>query len=234
MAEAKLNREYALRVLGVGAVMFGMCLWSLYDGNVAWPRQNRSMERVRAVLLATNLTAEAWVECDEEQGTSPLDKVFHAAGEKTPAKLVKKIGLLKIPDQGQGEERPAKREAQAKQVRKLLEGEVYSAHDLQTQTVQAVITGVLGLLAWLSVGLKFRKRFFADDTGLYGSGFGDGLLAFSEISRIDWTRWDEKGIVVLTFKSGARQKLDGWHFADMTGIVDEIKRHRPDLNAEKA
>ena len=229
MAEAKLNREYALRVLGVGAVMFGMCLWSLYDGNVAWPRQNRSMERVRAVLLATNLTAEAWVECGEEQGTSPLDKVFHAAGEKTPAKLVKKIGLLKIPDQG--EERPAKREAQAKQVRKLLEGEVYSAHDLQTQTVQAVITSVVGLLAWLSLGLKARKRFYADATGLHGNGFGNGHIAFSDISKIDWSKWDEKGIVVLTLKSGTRHKLDGWHFAGMAEIVDEIKRQRADLNA---
>ena len=231
MAEAKLNREYALRMLGVGAVMFGMCLWSLYDGMIGWPQQNQSMERVRATLLATNLTAEAWVERDEERGTSPIDKVFLAAGEKTPAKLIKKIGLLKIPEQGTNNR--TMREAQTKQLQKLLESDVYSAHDLQTQTVQAVLTCALGLLACLSVGRKSVKRFFADDKGLHGNGFGNAIIAFSDISQIDWSKWDEKGIVVLTLKSGVRHKLDGWHFAGMTEIVDEIKRQRGDLIASK-
>ena len=226
MAEAKLNREYALRILGVGALMFGMCVWSVYDGYVGWPRQNRSLVRVRPALLATNLTAEAWVGRDED-GSSPLDAAFRAVGAKTPAKLVKKIGELKISEKVL--DRDSLYVAQAKQLRKVLEGAVYSSHDLQTQSVQAVVTFVLGLLAWSAVAAKARKRFYADEKGLNGSGFGNQTFAYSDIARIDWVKWDEKGIVTLTLKSGQSHTLDGWHFEGITGIVEEIKRHRPEL-----
>ncbi len=228
MAEAKLNREYALRIFGVGAVMFGMCVWSLYDGHTAWPRQNLCMDRARPMLLATNLTAEAWL-AREEGEASPLEAAFRAVGEKTPSKLVKKIGELRVPKSA--ENANALHEAQAKALRKTFEGPVYSAHDLQTQTVQAVITFVLGACAWLSLVGKARKRFLADETGLHGSGVG-GDVPYDAIARIDWSKWDDKGIVVLTLASGRKLKLDGWHFADMTGIVDEIKRGRPDLAPE--
>jgi len=226
MAEAKLNREYAVRILGVGALMFGMCVWSVYDGKVGWPRQNRSLERVRPALLAINLTAEAWIARTDE-GLSPIDAMFHAAGEKTPSKLVTKIGELKIPKMAT--DKDTLLEAQAKQVRKVLKGAVYSAHDLQTQTVQAVITFAMGLFAWVSVAAKARKRYFADEKGLHGSGFGERVLALSDIKGIDWSKWDEKGIVTLALKSGQRYTLDGWHFEGMTGVVEEIKRQRPEL-----
>ena len=123
------------------------------------------------------------------------------------------------------------REAQAKRVRKLFEGPVYGEHDLKSQFVQAAVTLVLGLLAFASVGRKARRRYAADETGLHGSGFGGQRVVYEEIARIDWSKWDEKGIVTLTLKSGAACKLDGWHFAGITGIVDEIKRHRPELAA---
>ncbi len=97
MAEAKLNREYAARVAGVGVLLVGICLWSLYDGRTAWPRQNRVMERVRPALLATNLTAEAWLSQDGERGTR-LDAAFRSQGVRAPAKLVRKLGELRIPD----------------------------------------------------------------------------------------------------------------------------------------
>lgn len=228
MAEAKLNREYALRILGVGALMFGMCGWSLYDGNVAWPRQNQTLERARTMLLATNLTAEAWIAFNES-GPSPIDDIFRTVDAKTPTKLMKKIGELKLPESA--ENRAALHEAQAKQLKIVFNSDVYSAHDLQTQTVQAIFTFIVGALAWFSVALKTKKRFLADETGLHGSGFGDGTIAYDAIARIDWAKWDEKGIVVLTLNSGRRLRLDGWHFAGMAGVVDQIKQHRPDLDA---
>ena len=233
MAEAKLNREYALRLLGVGAMMFGMCVWSVYDGKVGWPSQNRSLDRVRPALLATNLTAEAWVGRDED-GVSPLDAAFRAAGEKTPAKLVKKIGELKLPETVN--DRESRYAAQAKQVRKVIESAVYSEHDLQAQSVQAVFTFVMGLLACLAVGRKARKRFVADEAGLSGSGFGGRVIAYADLAKVNWTKWDDKGIVMIELKSGGTVRLDGWHFAGMTGVVDTILQHRPDLKsaAEKA
>ena len=229
MAEAKLNREYALRIVLVGAMMFGMCVWSIYDGAVGWPRQNQMLEKVRPALLATNLTAEAWLERDEN-GASPIDAAFRAAGEKTPSKLITKIGELKVPESV--ENRSALRAGQAQLLQKTLGEAVYSEHDLKSQFVQAAITALFGALAWLSLAVKARRRFVADENGLHGSGFG-GQIAYDDLARIDWSKWDDKGIAVLALKSGACHKMDGWHFAGMTGVVDEIKRHRPDLDEKK-
>ncbi len=229
MAEAKLNREYALRIAGVGAMMVGMCVWSLYDGRVGWPNKNRALETVRPALLATNLAAEVWMGRDEDAGPTRLEAAFQAKGHVVPAKLVKKLGEMKLPDKFAND--TAAREAQTQRMRKLFEGPVYSAHDLKTQFVQAAVTLAFGVLAFASLGLKARRRYVADEAGLSGSGFGGTRLGYAELDRIDWSKWDEKGIVTLAFKSGQRYTLDGWHYAGVGGIVDEIRRQRPDLDA---
>lgn len=231
MAEAKINREYALRIIGVGALMVGICVWSLYDGMVAWPRFNQEMEQVRPALLSTNLTAEAWLAQEEEVGNSCLDSAFAAKNVKVPSKLVRKLGELRlsasVPD------RDAARAAQLEQIHKLFEKPVYSDHDLQTQFVQATITLLLGLWAFAVVGLKARKRFVADDNGLGGNGIGAQPVTYGDIQTVDWSKWEEKGIVKFTLKTGGRVTLDGWHFAGITGIVDEIVKHRPELKQKE-
>lgn len=227
MAEAKLNREYALRMIGVGALMVGMCVWSVFDGKVAWPRKNADLERVRPALLATNLTAEAWI-AREEGFSAPLEDVFKGAGSVAPAKLIKKLGELRLPSTA--EDKARLREEQAKRVRQLFEGPVYSPHDLQSQFVQAAITLALGLWALALVGLKATRRYVADASGLSGSGVGEAV-PYGDIRSADWSKWDEKGIVTLKLASGRTLRLDGWHFSGMTGIVDAINRARPDLAA---
>ena len=212
--------------MGVGALMLCMCVWSLYDGLVAWPRFNQSLEQVRPALLSAHLTAEAWVTQSEGE-RSPLGAAFHAKGLAVPAKMIKKLGELKVPQSST--DKTALYEKQSKRVQKVFEGPVYSPHELKTQFVQAAITLVLGLLALLSVGLKVRKRYGADETGLHGSGFGGRTVPYGDVVGIDWAKWDEKGIVTLTFKSGERHSLDAWHYAGMTGVVEEIRQQRPDL-----
>lgn len=231
MAEARLNREYALRMAGVGVMMVGMCVWSLYDGMAAWPRVNREMEAARPALLATNLTADAWLAAGDS-GRALIHEAFAAQGLKAPSKLIRKLGELKVPERAA--DRVALQAAQAPRVAKLFEGPVYSGHDLQTQFVQAAVTAALGLLAFAAVGAKARRRFVADGRGLSGSGVGPAPVAYGEIERIDWGKWEEKGIAVLTLKGGARLRLDGWHFTGMTGVVEEIRGHRPDLAPEGA
>ncbi len=227
MVEAKLNREYALRISGVGALLVGMCVWSLYDGIVAWPRQNAVMGQVRPALLATNLTAEAWNDYTEAV-RSPLREAFHAKGLAAPSKLIKKLSELELPKSDSANAQL--RDAQAKQIRKLFEGPVYSAHDLSSQFVQAAVTLALGVLALGSLARKKTKRFIADERALSGSGFNGATVAYGDIARMDWSKWDDKGIVTLTLKSGQRFKLDGWHFAGMAGVVAEIQKQRPDLS----
>ncbi len=55
------------------------------------------MERVRPALLATNLTAEAWLLRDDD-GRSALDAAFAARGVKPPSKLVRRLGELRVSD----------------------------------------------------------------------------------------------------------------------------------------
>jgi hypothetical protein len=98
--------------------------------------------------------------------------------------------------------------------------------------VQAAGTLALGLCAFAVVGRKARKRFRADGDGLSGSGIGPRPVMYGDIRSADWSKWDEKGIVKLALRSGGRLTLDGWHFAGVTGIVDELVRHRPDLAPE--
>lgn len=225
MAEARLNKEYALRLLGVGALMIGIGIWSIYDGKVAWPRKNLQLETVRPALLATNLTAEAWLATDS--GPSPLAKAFAAQGFAVPSKLVKKVGELRLPDRIT-EDRDEKRAAFAKRLTEVFNAPVYSEHDLSGQTVQACIGFLLGLLAIGSILLKFRTRYIADDNGMSGNGFG-GNYAYADISKVDWGKWDDKGISFLYMKDKRMIKLDGWHFAGVSAIMDTIVAHRPEL-----
>ena len=226
MAETKLNREYVWSWVAVAVLMFGLCVWSIYDGMRGWPAENAKMDEVRPLLLATNLTATAWLELGED-GMTEVERLFSNAGSKAPGKLSTKIKELNLPEALAND--TASLEKQAEQLRGVFEKPVYSEHDISTQWVQAAVTALLGVLLLLAVGLKVGKRFVADDRGLSGSGFGRQTLAYEDITEINWKKWDEKGIVVLTFKSGRRVKLDGWHFAGMTGISEELCKHRPDL-----
>ena len=226
MVTAKINREYALRIGGVGLMMLGICAWSIYDGTTAWPNKNKGMEAARPALLATNLTVTAWMESSED-GKSELQRVFAEHGHEVPSKLARKLGELKLPERLAND--TASREMQAKQMQALFEKPVYSEKDIGTQWVQAGITLFFALLAFGVVGMKATKKFFADEKGLSGTGVGPRPIAYSDIKSIDWSKWNDKGIVRLTCADKAVITLDGWHFAGITQIVEEIKKNRPEL-----
>lgn len=226
MVAAKINREYALRISGVGLMMIGICAWSIYDGMKAWPNVNRGMEVARPALLATNLTVTTWLERANE-GKSELERVFATVGQHVPSKLTRKMGELKLPEHLVND--TASREMQAKQLKALFKKPVYSDQDLKTQWVQAGITLFLGLLAFVVVGRKATLVFYADEKGLSGSGVGLKPLAYTDIKAIDWSKWNDKGIVRLTCANRAVITLDGWHFSGITRLVEEIKAHRPEL-----
>ncbi len=231
MVTAQINREYALRIAGVGLMMVGICVWSIYDGTKAWPDVNKSMDSARPVLLGTNLTVTTWLERAED-GKSPLALVFSNAGYSVPSKLTRKMGELKLPETLAND--TASREKQAMQLKALFEKPVYSDHDLQTQWFQAGITLLFGLLAFAVVGIKATRKFCADETGLSGSGIGANPVAYTDIKAIDWSKWNDKGIVRLTCPNKAIITLDGWHFSGIPQIVEEIKAHRPELAEESS
>jgi hypothetical protein len=226
MAEATLNKEYAWRLLGVGLLMVALSAWSVYDGAVAWPRINQRLERARPALLATNLTAEAWLRADDA-GTRPLDRVFAGQHGGTPRKLLRKMGDLRVPPHAVDVEAALLRQREA--VQRLLAGPLYAADDLRAQFIQAVLTLALGLMAFGRVAAKRRRTYIADEAGLRGRGLGDMRYAWADLAQIDWSRWEDKGIFVITFKDGVKVRFDGWHFAGMGALAQVVQNRRPDL-----
>lgn len=229
MTEAKINKEYLLRMVGVAAFMLAICIWSLYDGFVAWPEKNREFERVRPTLLSTNLSAKAWLAKTGAEGESPLDLVFAEAKLKKPARLVKKIDEYKMADNLPQELLAQGREREKEALKHIFENPLYGPGDLQGQLVMAVITTLVALWVVLSFLPKLKKCYVADDSTLHGSGFGGEPIKYSDIESMDWKLWDKKGIVKVTVKGGSQYVLDGWHFKGIKGIVDRIIEQRPDL-----
>jgi len=122
---------------------------------------------------------------------------------------------------------------QQQMVRMLFEKPIYSEHDLRTQWIQAGLALSLSILPFLAVLLKVGRRFYAEDAGLSGSGFGSRTICYTEIESIDWCKWEDKGIAVLRFKTGEKVTLDGWYFSGMVALVNAIKTQRPDLALTK-
>ncbi len=58
MAAAKINLEYAVRISLFSAIMLGFGLWSLYDGAVKYPAQNREYGAAYDDLTARKLSPE--------------------------------------------------------------------------------------------------------------------------------------------------------------------------------
>ncbi len=229
MAEAKINKEYLLRMCGVSAFMVAICIWSLYDGFVAWPNKNSEFERVRPALQETNLVARAWIAKTGENGETPLGLVFAKEGMKTPSKLVRKIDEYKMADNLPQELIKQGRERERDALKHIFSEPLYSPGDLQGQVVMAVIAALAAGWILLSVLPRIPKVFVADEEGLHGSGFGEIPLEYADIESMDWKLWDKKGIVKVTVKGGVLYVLDGWHFNGVKEVVETIVEQRPDL-----
>lgn len=226
MQEAKLNKDYALRVLGVGILMFFICAWSLIDGLKVWPQRNRDMQNMRPHLLATNLSAEAWLQQDAEQA-SPLTQLFAHQDLRVPARLTRNLADLRLPSHESISDE--KRAWQLEEIRKVFEEPIYTARDLQTQFVQAVLTFLLGLWAMALIAWRASRRYCASATSFSGNGFGATPIPYSHIKVVDWRQWENKGIVKFRLQDGRNVRLDGWHYRGVSALVDALLAARPDL-----
>ena len=60
-----------------------------------------------------------------------------------------------------------------------------------------------------------------DEEAMCGTLTGGKPLPFADVSAVDASRWERKGILVLTAKDGRRVKLDAWHHAGVEELVAE-------------
>ena len=229
MATAKLNREYAVRMCGIGVIMLALSAWSVYDGAIAWPTVNASLETVRNELVAgcrAGITPEQWLSApDADTTTYRLQALFAAHGLRPPKYLVQELGAIQSPP---GDE-PEARAVRAMQAEELFSKPVYSSAKLRGQFIQAAITLILAALAFVAVISKRKTIYIVDDSGLSGTGFGNETIPWESVDSVDWSRWDEKGIMTVILKDGRRFKLDGWHFAGMRPVAEVLSgRFAPD------
>ena len=225
MATAKLNREYAFRMCGIGAIMLALSAWSVYDGAVAWPKVNAELVSVRDELVArcrAGVTPADWLSAaDAESQSYRLQDVFASKGARPPRYLVQELGAITQPV---GDDADA-RAIRAAQAEELFRKPVYSDAKLKGQFIQAGVTLLLAALAFAAVLSKRRTVYVADESGLSGTGFGGTPIPWDAVASVDWAKWDEKGIIGLELKDGRRFKLDGWHYAGMRPIADVIRSH---------
>lgn len=226
MATAKLNREYAFRMCGIGAIMLALSAWSVYDGAIAWPKVNAELASVRDELVArcrAGVTPADWLSAaDAESQSYRLQDVFASRGARPPRYLVQELGAITQPV-GDDAEARAIRAAQAEE---LFRKPVYSDAKLKGQFIQAGVTLLLAALAFAAVLSKRRTVYVADESGLSGTGFGGTPIPWDAVASVDWAKWDEKGIIGLELKDGRRFKLDGWHYAGMRPVADVIRSHQ--------
>lgn len=221
-----LNREFAWRMAAIILLLLGICAWSIYDGRIGWPKENTALDKARPALLATNLTAEAWLATD---GKSPslLQKAFLDAGVSAPESYIRKISDYRLSD-AETDRREEKRAFLTMQLREFFTRPVHSKADLITQDVQAALCLLLALIMSLNLAMISKENYRLENGLLSGSKIGKGV-DISSIVSIDWRRWRRKGIVVLHTADGRKIKLDAWHHKGMTAIVEAIAAARDDL-----
>jgi len=202
VVEAKINKEWAVRLGIIAAMFIGGGCWFLYDGLVAYPEINRRFELTHYQ--------------DDNGAWRPYAE--YNPGEMTESQWQTRLreSLQRLEDAG-------------------YDPQLYDSPDDQalrdlppkpkqefTQLIIAACCFPIGLLALGALGINARRRVVADEEKV---SFAGDTMRYEEISDIDKSRWDSKGIVVLQ-AGEKRMKLDDWKFRGVTAVLERIEDRR--------
>lgn len=212
--KTSINREYALRFLGVAALFVGFAGWFLYDGRIGYPGKNAEVAPVARVLAARDLTPADWMNT-AKTGTAPLTEAFRSMGMVNPP--------AKIADTFTSWVRAGDPRAnRVEEARRVLLQPVYGAEDIRAQFVGAAVALVaaLGLLALVAV--RFLTRHALDGEALtVSTPLGTRRYPLASLETVDDTQWVKRGILRLRFASGA-VTLDAWHHAGIRAFAERL------------
>ncbi len=214
MITTSINKEYALRFLGVALLFVAFSGWFLYDGLVGYPRRNAEVAPLAQALAAQALTPADWVNT-AKTGTAPLTEAFQSAGLQSPGKVFDAFtSWVRAEDP---------RAHQTEEARKLLLMPLYSAEDIRAQFVSAAIALVAALGLLCMVALRFFTRTLLDGNTLTRiSPFGTKTFSRAELCSIEDAQWAKRGILKLHFTHGSLT-LDAWHHAGTKALVEALK-----------
>lgn len=211
---SSINREYALRFLGVALLFLAFSGWFFYDGFVGYPQKNAAFLPVGEVLAQQDLTPTDWMNT-VKTGVAPLTEAFEAKGMKPPSKVQDTFNSwIRANDP---------HALQVEAARNVLRTPLYSAEDIRAQFISAGI----GMLATLALLLLVAFRYLTcytltDDTLQVVFASKTTRYPLEALSSIDDSQWEKRGIAVVHF-GAASVKLDAWHHQGLKPIVEALK-----------
>ncbi len=208
-----INKEYALRFLGVTALFLALSGWFLYDGFIGYPQENAQVKPVAAALAIQDKTPEDWMNT-AKTGTEPIVEAFREKGLEVPAKMTdtfKSWLNTNHPD--------AKRVEAARAV--LLQP-VHSADDILAQFISAGI-GIAAAMALLVVVLMRKVTRYTLEGETLTVTFAKKSTAYplNTLQTLDLSQWKSRGILRAKFDGGL-VKLDAWHHAGIKDIAQKL------------
>ena len=102
--QLKLNREFAMRHIGVAVLFAALCGWFAWDGGLAWPAENAAWEKRTGITVgaaAKAHTEERYAHNKEGRDDIPphwpweIDRQFQFAGLCGLAALIIGAGVLR-------------------------------------------------------------------------------------------------------------------------------------------
>lgn len=220
-ATTTINREYALRFLGVALLFIAFAGWFLYDGFCGYPAQNARVAPVAQALAKRGLTAVEWMN-DAKTGTPPLFEAFREAGLDTPSKYADGFqSWIRANDPRAGD---------ASAAQELLSAPLHSADEIRTQFISAGI-GLLAALVLLGIlAVRMLTRFSWDGKTLLRTFAGaTRAYALEDLTAVDGSQWAKRGIYKAQFK-GEWVVLDAWHHAGVRPIAEALIAHAKACN----
>lgn len=143
----QLNREFAIRHLGVALLMAALCGWFLVDGAIVYPQKD-----------------EAYFEQLHTQKQRAIARQFQFAG----------------------------------------------------------LTGLAAIVIAFGVLRNKRRTLEWDDEKMCGSLTGGKPLPFSDVEKLNDSKWKSKGILVVHAKDGRRVTLDAWHHTGVKELAAKL------------
>ncbi len=206
-----INREYALRLVGVTLLFWVLSGWFLFDGAYGYPQENAKVTPVFQSLAKQELTATDWMNT-AKTGVAPLVEAFRKAGLNVPKKITETFQSWERANDPRAHSITA--------AQQMFLSPLYDAEAIRTQFISAAIgflagVGLLGLLL-----IRLMTRFEWDGVALSRYTLGKTrTFPRKELRHVDDSQWHHRGILKLCFEHGS-VTLDAWHHAGIRPIAE--------------
>lgn len=215
----QLNREYALRLLGVGAMLLFATGWFYYDGTFTYPSANEATAPVCATLVATGKTARELVNTDKGE-KSLFAQAFDKAGVEVPGPMFDIIRSVVTANAPEADD--------VKYAQHALKQPIYSPQDIQAQFTSAMVAAFFMCVILVLLLKRKFTTYTLEDNQLIVAHFGkEKVYLLDQLTLIDQARWTNKNILLVFFKTGL-VKLDAWHYMGVSELYKELINRFPE------